>query len=68
MVYWIDYNGEKLGPMKAIDVLRRTRGETKVFNGETWFTICDGPVTANPVGSEPSSRETKRIVIRQAAG
>jgi hypothetical protein len=28
MVYWIDHNGEKLGPMTAADVLRRASGET----------------------------------------
>ncbi len=68
MVYWIDHNGEKLGPMKAIDVLRRARGATRVFNGETWFTVGDGPETGNAAGGETTSRETERIVIRQAAG
>jgi hypothetical protein len=68
MVYWIDHNGEKLGPMKAIDVLRRARGATKVYNGETWFTIGDSPDAGSVAGSETPSRETERIVIRQAAG
>ena len=68
MVYWIDHNGEKLGPMKAIDVLRRAQGSTRVYNGETWFTIGDGPETGDTAGPESTSRETQRIVIRQAAG
>ncbi len=68
MVYWIDHNGEKLGPMKAIDVLRRAHGATRVYNGETWFTVGDGPDAADTAGSEATSRETQRIVIRQAAG
>ena len=68
MVYWIDHNGEKLGPMKAIDVLRRARGTTRVYNGETWFTIGEGPEAGDPAAPETASRETKRVLIRQAAG
>ena len=68
MVYWIDHNGEKLGPMKAIDVLRRAHGTTRVYNGETWFTIGEGPEAGDSAGSETTSRETQRIVIRQADG
>ena len=68
MVYWIDHNGEKLGPMKAIEVLRRNQGTTRVYNGETWFTIGEGPETGNSAGSETPPRETERIVIRQAPG
>jgi hypothetical protein len=67
MVYWIDHNGEKLGPMTAADVLRRASGETRVYNGETWFTIGDGPETGDAMGSEEVSRETRRIAIRQAS-
>jgi hypothetical protein len=66
MVYWIDDNGEKLGPMTAADVLRRSSGETRVYNGETWFTIGDGPETGDPAGSDDVSRETRRIIVRQA--
>jgi hypothetical protein len=66
MVYWIDHNGEKLGPMKAIDVLRRAHGATRVYNGETWFTVGDGPDAGNTGGSEATSRETRRIIVRQA--
>ena len=68
MTYWIDHNGEKLGPMKAIDVLRRARGTTRVYNGETWFTIGEGPEAGDAAASEAASRETTRVVVRQAAG
>jgi hypothetical protein len=68
MTYWIDHNGEKLGPMKAIDVLRRARGTTRVYNGETWFTIGEGPEAGDSAASEAASRENPRVVIRQAAG
>ena len=66
MVYWIDHNGEKLGPMKAIDVLRRAQGATKVYNGETWFTIGDGPDAGDAPIPDASARESDRIVIRKA--
>jgi hypothetical protein len=68
MVYWIDQNGVKLGPMKAIDVLRRARGTTRVYNGETWFTIGEGADGGDTAGSETVSRETQRVVIRRAQG
>jgi hypothetical protein len=66
MVYWIDHNGEKLGPMKAIDVLRRAKGSTRVYNGETWFTIGDGPETGDAPPSDAASRESNRLIIRKA--
>jgi hypothetical protein len=67
MVYWIDHNGEKLGPMKAIDVLRRANGTTRVYNGETWFTIGDGPEAGDLPQSDAASRESKRVIIRKAS-
>jgi len=66
MVYWIDHNGEKLGPMKAIDVLRRAKGTTRVYNGETWFTIGDGPGAGDAPPSNAASRESKRLTLREA--
>jgi hypothetical protein len=66
MVYWIDHNGEKLGPMKAIDVLRRAQGTTRVYDGETWFTIGDGPDAGEGHIPDSSARDSERIVIRQA--
>jgi hypothetical protein len=66
MVYWIDHNGEKLGPMTAADVLRRASGETRVYNGETWFTIDEAPEAGETAGSDNLPRETQRIMIRKA--
>jgi hypothetical protein len=56
----------KLGPMKAIDVLRRAQGATKVYNGETWFTIGDGPDAGDASIPDTSARDSERIVIRKA--
>jgi len=66
MVYWIDHNGEKLGPMKAIDILRRAQGAVKVYNGETWFTVGDGPDSGDAPIPDPSARDSERIVTRKA--
>jgi hypothetical protein len=66
MVYWIDSNGEKIGPMKAIDVLRRAHGATRVYNGETWFTIGDGSEAGNAPASDCGPSESARVVIRKA--
>ena len=66
MVYWIDHNGEKLGPMTAADVLRRASGETRVYNGETWFTIGEGPEVGDPASSQSESGDAGRLVIRKA--
>ena len=41
MPYWIVENGETIGPMKAIDVLRRARSTTRVSDGESWFSLDD---------------------------
>jgi hypothetical protein len=65
MTYWIDHNGEKLGPMKAIDVLRRAQGATRVYNGETWFTIGDGPDSGEASIPDSQSNDSGRIIIRQ---
>jgi hypothetical protein len=64
MTYWIDRNGEKIGPMKAIDVLRRARGVTRVYNGETWFTIGNGTEAGEAPASQAASSESPRVAIR----
>ena len=66
MVYWIDRNGEKLGPMRAIDVLRRARGTTRVYNGETWFTIGDGTDSSDTSAPDVPSGECGRVTTREA--
>jgi hypothetical protein len=52
--------------MKAIDVLRRAQGATEVYNGETWFTIGDGPDAGDAPIPDASARDSDRIVIRKA--
>ena len=66
MVYWIDANGEKIGPMKAIDVLRRARGATRVYNGETWFTIGNGPEAGGAPASDAAPSAAPRVTTKQA--
>jgi hypothetical protein len=39
MPYWIHENGEVVGPMRAIDVLKRARPQLKVSDGESWFQL-----------------------------
>jgi hypothetical protein len=66
VVYWIDHKGEKLGPMKAIDALRRARGPTRVYDGETWFTIGDSLDSGDPPIPDAQARDSKRNLIRKA--
>jgi hypothetical protein len=42
MPYWIHDNGETIGPMRAIDVLRRAQPTTRVCDGENWFWLEEG--------------------------
>lgn len=42
MPYWIHDNGETIGPMRAIDVLRRAQPTTRICDGENWFWLDDG--------------------------
>ncbi len=67
MRYWIDDNGKKVGPMRAIDVLRRAQPPIRVFDGETWFYLDEASMV--PPTSEPTtdSRSSERLVIRKAA-
>ena len=67
MPYWIDRNGEKLGPMRAIDVLRRARPTTRVFDGESWFTLDEGLNGSDVATSDTKPGTGERVTIRQAA-
>jgi hypothetical protein len=67
MSYWIDNNGEKLGPMRAIDVLRRAQPTTRIYDGENWFFLEDDPEMANVAGSDRPSQNSDRVVNRKAA-
>lgn len=71
MPYWIHDNGETLGPMRAIDVLRRATPTTRVCDGETWFGLEDGADhevavgrDAPPAGRELASGERCSVRIR----
>jgi hypothetical protein len=67
MPYWIDDNGEKLGPMRAIDVLRRAKPTTRIFDGENWFTLDEGAATGDAPVSDSEMTDTGRIIIRRAS-
>jgi hypothetical protein len=68
MPYWIHDNGETLGPMRAIDVLRRAQPTTRICDGETWFRLDDGATGHDAPYGEADHREHEqtrsRVVIR----
>lgn len=68
MPYWIHDNGETLGPMRAIDVLRRAQPTTRVCDGETWFWLEEGPDMSEQRLSDPDHGESQqtgaRVTIR----
>lgn len=41
MPYWIHENGETIGPLRAIDVLRRATPGIQVSDGQEWFQLDD---------------------------
>jgi len=67
MHYWIDNNGEKLGPMRAIDVLRRAQAPTRVYDGENWFYLDEGQDLASAAGSDGKQTTGERFIVRNAA-
>jgi hypothetical protein len=67
MPYWIDDNGEKLGPMRAIDVLRRAKPTTRIYDGENWFTLDEGPAAGDAPISDTTSADSVRVIIRKAS-
>jgi hypothetical protein len=67
MHYWIDNNGEKLGPMRAIDVLRRAQAPTRVYDGENWFYLDEGQDLASAAGSDSKQTTGERVTIRNTA-
>lgn len=68
MPYWIHDNGETIGPMRAIDVLRRAQPTTRVGNGEKWFDLDGGPELAETRFMDGEQREPshggERVTIR----
>ena len=67
MPYWIDRNGEKLGPMRAIDVLRRAQPTTRVFDGEDWFVLDLGPDVGDAARPDSKSRDAELVAVQKAA-
>lgn len=67
MRYWIDDNGKKVGPMRAIDVLRRAQPPIRVFDGETWFYLDETSIVPRTAESSTTSTSSERVVIRKAA-
>jgi hypothetical protein len=63
MPYWILENGETIGPMRAIDVLRRARPTTQVSDGESWFCLDDPPM-----GGSSLSQDTDHGELMPAGG
>ena len=68
MPYWIHENGETLGPMRAIDVLRCAKPTTRICDGENWFWLDDGPDMSETRFLESEHGESRqasaRVVIR----
>lgn len=67
MHYWIDDNGEKLGPMRAIDVLRCAQAPIRVFDGENWFYLEPGQEMAGVAGLDSEQATGERVIIRNSA-
>ena len=53
--------------MKAIDVLRNAKGTTRVYNGETWFTIGEASEADDAPPSDAAPMESSRLILRKAA-
>ena len=64
MRYWIEDNGKKIGPMRAVDVLRRAQPPIRVFDGETWFYLDEASIV--PPRSEETgiSQSPSRVALR----
>lgn len=55
MPYWIHEDGEVIGPMRAIDVLRRARPSTRVSDGESWFRLDTGQAAGDGTTADNDS-------------
>ena len=65
MPYWIHDNGETIGPMPAIDVLRRATPTTRVCDGEIWVTLHDDD--GEGFSPDAPTQPNERLIIRSAA-
>lgn len=64
MPYWIFEDGEMIGPMQAIEVLRRARPSTLVSDGQRWFRLDEDGDVGNPTASAAAPQRPERLVIR----
>jgi hypothetical protein len=64
MAYWIHENGETLGPMRAIDVLRRATPSTRVCDGKVWFVLEGDEESDLAAEIEEQSSNSEHVVIR----
>ena len=64
MRYWIEDNGKKVGPMRAVDVLRRAQPPIRVFDGETWFYLDEASIVPPKAEETRTSTSAQRLVIR----
>jgi hypothetical protein len=55
MPYWIHEDGELIGPMRAIDVLRRARPSLQVSDGENWFQVDSGQTAGDGARGDSDS-------------
>jgi hypothetical protein len=68
MPYWIHEDGETIGPMRAIDVLRRARPTTLVSDGQEWFRLDDDLDAHDAPAAARTPAKPERLVIRTAIG
>jgi hypothetical protein len=57
MPYWIHEEGQVVGPMRAIDVLRRAHPSTPVSDGKDWFRLEDAGAGSETAVSDDQSSD-----------
>ena len=67
MPYWIEENGEKVGPMEAIEILRRADGNTRVWDGENWFSLDELIGTDHPPANDEDVAKASFVVREKVA-
>ena len=68
MPYWIHENGEVVGPLRAIEVLRRATPGLQVSDGNEWFRIDDVMDDGNGIPPDTDHGEPRsdqpRLTVR----
>ena len=59
MPYWIHENGEVVGPLTAIDVMRRATPGTQVSDGKEWFWLDDAADHCSQISSDTDHGEPR---------